>query len=212
MNRDYDNIARFYDLVAGWSLMSTRRAMARLAAQSRAKRVLDVGCGTGLQVLEYFKNGLEAVGVDNSHAMLERARLRLRAFAPAAPEGSLIYASGADLPFADASFDLAAVALVLHESAEEPFAILDEMLRVAPRLFILDYSLVERNLDYPAHLAARFVESLAGKRHYASYRAYMRGGGLEGLLLRYAGRRPIKVAWRRHMFMNTMLLMQVDKA
>lgn len=212
MNRDYDNIANFYDFVAGWSLMPARRLIAGLATQSGARRVLDVGCGTGLQVLEYLNNGLEAVGVDNSPSMLGVARRHLAKAAPAALADTFVEASGGGLPFADSAFDLASVALVLHESEEEPFAVLDEMLRVAPRLFILDYCLVERNLDYPAHCAVRCIERLAGKRHYAAYRAYMRAGGLEGLLLRYSRERKAATAWRRHMVFNTMLLMQVDRA
>lgn len=207
MNHDYDSIARFYDLAAGWSLASTRRALAKLVAQSGAGSVLDVGCGTGLQLLELERQGLRAVGVDNSEAMLAVARRRL------GEEGAsaLITASGAELPFADNSFDAAMISLVLHESAEEPFELLDEALRVSARLYVLDWGMAERNIDYPARLVVRFIERLAGCRHYAAYKNYMRGGALEGLIERYRRGREVKVAWRRHMCVNTMILMELSK-
>lgn len=37
-------------------------------------RILDLGCGTGLSSLPFFKNGYEVTGIDASHAMIERAR------------------------------------------------------------------------------------------------------------------------------------------
>jgi predicted TPR repeat methyltransferase len=37
-------------------------------------RILDLGCGTGLSSLPFFKNGYEVTGIDASRAMIERAR------------------------------------------------------------------------------------------------------------------------------------------
>lgn len=207
MNRDYDSIARFYDLAAGWTLTAVRREVARLAAESGAKKLLDVGCGTGLQLLEFERRGIMAVGVDDSKAMLEVACGRLGGECSA----SLVRASGVALPFAADSFDLSVLSLVLHESAEDPFRLLDEALRVAPRLYALDWGMAERNLDYPARLPVRLVERLAGRRHYASYKEYMRLGALEGLIERYRRARGVKVDWRKQLCLNTMLLMQLER-
>jgi len=74
----YDHIAADYDqLVAGDAWM--RRALqARYRWLFRpGQRVLDVGCGTGLDALVLARAGLQVLGVDASAAMLERARASL---------------------------------------------------------------------------------------------------------------------------------------
>lgn len=208
MNHDYDSIARFYDWAAGWTLSPVRRAVAQMALRSGAEKILDIGCGTGLQLLELKRQGLTAVGVDNSEAMLGVARGRLGGD----DEAALVLSSGSGLPFGDDAFDLAIMMLLLHESADEPFGLLDEALRLAPCLYILDWGMPERNLDCPVHSAVRFVERLAGSRHYTSYKAYLRQGALEGLMLRYSRERRVRVAWRKQMFFNSILMMQLERA
>lgn len=46
------------------------------------RRVLDVGCGTGLLARELLTRGCDVVGIDGSRAMLERARERLGPHVP----------------------------------------------------------------------------------------------------------------------------------
>jgi SAM-dependent methyltransferase len=41
---------------------------------TRTPRILDLGCGTGLSSLLFFKNGYEVTGIDGTRAMIERAR------------------------------------------------------------------------------------------------------------------------------------------
>jgi ubiquinone/menaquinone biosynthesis C-methylase UbiE len=47
---------------------------AAIAAELRARRVLDLGCGTGTLALMLAERGLDVVGVDPAAAMLEVAR------------------------------------------------------------------------------------------------------------------------------------------
>jgi predicted TPR repeat methyltransferase len=42
--------------------------------QRRTGRILDLGCGTGLSSLPFFKKGFEVTGIDGSPEMIERAR------------------------------------------------------------------------------------------------------------------------------------------
>lgn len=42
--------------------------------QKKTARILDLGCGTGLSSLPFFKKGFEVTGIDGSREMIERAR------------------------------------------------------------------------------------------------------------------------------------------
>ena len=216
LNHDYDSIARFYDWAAGWTLMPARREIAEFAVKSGARNVLDIGCGTGLQLCELSGHGLRAVGLDNSPAMLAVARRRI-AMLPKEQQSKLRLEllSALESGSLGTSFDLAIISLVLHESDDEPFNILDSAFRLASRVFILDWGMPERNLDYLMHMATHGIERLAGKRHYKAYKDYLNKGALEGLLQRYklyranSGQLRVKIVGRKHMALNTMLFMDM---
>jgi ubiquinone/menaquinone biosynthesis C-methylase UbiE len=98
------------------------------------KSVLDVGTATGSSILglqEAFP-GTRVCGVEPVAALLEQAVNR------GVPRGQVVCAMGEALPFADASFDAVCEFAVLHH-AENPSAVVKEMLRVARRaVFICD--------------------------------------------------------------------------
>jgi ubiquinone/menaquinone biosynthesis C-methylase UbiE len=92
-----------------------------------ADRCLDVGCGIGWAVrlmADRCPSG-EAVGVDVSDAMIARAR------AVEGPPANVRFevASGASLPFADASFDRALSVEALYYT-DDPAGVLKEIARV----------------------------------------------------------------------------------
>lgn len=107
-----------------------RRVLAALTAHAvdlRAMCVLDVGCGLGLEYPNYLRWGAEAanvVGIDLSHARLTHAAHRFGM--------PVVQASGAALPFADASFDLVAQNVVFSSIVDDTMrrATAAEMLRV----------------------------------------------------------------------------------
>ncbi len=72
---DYEQMARFYDLVNA-DLTEDLPFWLGLAAE-RGGPVLELGCGSGRVLLQLAREGQRAVGVDNSPAMLARARARL---------------------------------------------------------------------------------------------------------------------------------------
>lgn len=69
-----------------------------LPADATGLRLLDIGCGTGHQMMEMRERGFEVAGIDGSDEMLDRAR----ANNPGAP---VEQADVEALPFPDASFD-----------------------------------------------------------------------------------------------------------
>jgi SAM-dependent methyltransferase len=99
---------------------------------------LDVGCGTGVLAARLAAAGYDMTGADPSVGMLSVLR---REF----PEVTAVEASGADLPFADETFDLVLTVAALHHIAE-PAAVratLAEMVRVlrpGGRLVVWDHN------------------------------------------------------------------------
>jgi S-adenosylmethionine-diacylgycerolhomoserine-N-methlytransferase len=103
--RYYRVHARIYDLTRWTFLMGREALMRRLAAALRPERILEVGCGTGKNLLELGRCFPRARlwGVDLSAPMLSQAKRKL---APLADRVTLVRAAY-DRPAApQASFDL----------------------------------------------------------------------------------------------------------
>jgi SAM-dependent methyltransferase len=104
----------------------------------RGERVLEIGCGTGCDLLQFAKHGALATGVDITPTHLQLARQRVGNLATVA-EGD-----GRSLPFPDASFDYVYSHGVLHHS-DEPRKIVEEifrMLRPGGRFNVHVYALI----------------------------------------------------------------------
>jgi SAM-dependent methyltransferase len=69
----------------------------------RGKRVLDVGCGAGTDLVRFAKGGAIAAGVDISPSAVQLARAN---FAQQGLSADIREADGERLPFADDTFDL----------------------------------------------------------------------------------------------------------
>lgn len=119
---DYARIAAVYDD------LPVRHAIDPEPALARARRVLDVGCGTGLWLAAQSAAhpGVTFCGVDPSPEMLARARARL-------PGVALHVATAEELPFDNGYFDFVSMRFCHHHFDDLPWA-LDEAARVlAPR-------------------------------------------------------------------------------
>jgi phosphatidylethanolamine/phosphatidyl-N-methylethanolamine N-methyltransferase len=99
VRRIYAKGAGVYDVVFG-PLLERGRALAVQAVNAtQARRVLEVGVGTGLS-LPLYRSGLSVIGIDLSREMLVRARARQ------SPQVlALLEMDAQRLAFADASFD-----------------------------------------------------------------------------------------------------------
>ncbi len=97
---NYDVIAPKYDARYTQNpLAGVARELRVLAAQSGARDVLEVGCGTGRWVLELFPLVQRIVGLDYSFGMLEQAQAQNEALL-------LTNGDANHLPFPSESFDL----------------------------------------------------------------------------------------------------------
>lgn len=113
------------------------------AKLATAKRVLDLGCGTGYGTAELAKHATEAIGVDVAADAIDYAKGHYRA-------ARFVEVSALDLPFADASFDLV-TSFELIEHLSDARALLREARRVL-------------------HPVGLFVVSTPNKLYYAESR------------------------------------------
>jgi SAM-dependent methyltransferase len=117
-----------------------RPAMLALAGDVAGLRVLDIGCGAGHYAAALAERGAAVVGIDGSAELLEHARARTGGIV-GADSGSGTAAGGPPVELrqhdletpldfaADASFDAAVCALVIHHVRNRD-ALLSEVFRV----------------------------------------------------------------------------------
>jgi demethylmenaquinone methyltransferase/2-methoxy-6-polyprenyl-1,4-benzoquinol methylase len=132
----FDRIAPVYDAMNRLMTAGLDRRWRRLAAEavvSEGDRVLDACCGTGELALAAERVGGRVTGLDFSERMLERARRKSASIEWI--EGDLL-----ELPFADASFDVATVGFGVRNVEDMPraFSELRRVLVDGGRLGVLE--------------------------------------------------------------------------
>ncbi len=182
MERDsYQIHAKFYDKLYEPAAKRLRVAGAKLYPPRENLAVLDVGCGTGTQLLLYRMKGCRLCGIDSSPAMLERAKAKL------GDSAELQIMDASRMSFADGSFDLVTVVLTLHEM---PTAMRTEVVRECRRVtkpeghvMLIDY----HDGPYPFlrgwlwKIMVTFSEISAGARHFANYCDFLKRRGLQSI-------------------------------
>ena len=113
--------------------------------------VLDIGTGTGLFAEQFAAKGLQVTGLDVNPEMLPAARQYV-------PAGTFQEGVAEKLPFADASFDLVFMGLLLHET-DDTLAVLSEAHRVVvKRLAILEWPDEEQPFGPPREHRLSYVK------------------------------------------------------
>jgi SAM-dependent methyltransferase len=191
--------SRFYDGVLYGTLLDPLLAglHERLAAEiPDGARVIDAGCGTGDLLFRLAPRIREGLGVELSPAHVRYAEKREQRERTGKLTFRVADASRLeDLP--DHAFDLATIALAVHEMPTEArAAVLKELGRVAKEVLVLDWA-----TPMPwnaAGLRNRALEMGAGPEHFRSYLDFQRRGGLDPILreagLRALSDRPIDAA------------------
>jgi ubiquinone/menaquinone biosynthesis C-methylase UbiE len=112
----HDELAARYDALRmpPEPLGSLESAVVAMAGDLAAKRVLDVGCGTGDLTLALLRAGACVTAIDVSPGMLDLTRRRAELFCPGCPLPRLEAAAAEEMPFANGAFDLVVGRFILH--------------------------------------------------------------------------------------------------
>ena len=179
---DYGSSAALYDRFMTPLLKSLREDVRTFIQHRGYRKVLDLCCGTGDQ-LKLLENGAEElVGIDNSEAMLARARSNCT------EQVSLHLSDASQLDYPPGYFDCAILSFALHEKHQTMrdliFARGREVVRQGGSLIITDFS--EKPMGVRGFvlgdLLIPVIERIAGREHYLNYLSWKREGGIEGFL------------------------------
>jgi len=202
--RHYAGVAETYERVRAPITAAVAPDLAALAELAAGARVLDIGTGTGVAAAAAISAapGAAVVGVDRSPEMLgvgRRARPGLRMAA----------AEAIQLPFRDATFDVALANFVLAEFARYDTALFEliRVLRPGGKLAASTWSLGEDELSRRWRL---LIEEAIGQELVLSARQdaipwaerFGRPDSLEETL-RDSGLRPVRVERRSYRFAMT---------
>ncbi len=174
----YRSIARRYDRLFEPINQGLRVLGLRLFLPKKGMAILDVGCGTGLQLDLYRKYQCILYGIDSSASMLEIARKRL------GDDAKLHLGDASHMPYEDQSFDLATAMLALHEmDPATRSGVVREMKRVLKpegRILLIDFHSgpIEPFQGWLTKIIITFSEIAAGREHFKNYRQFMRIKGL----------------------------------
>lgn len=155
------------------------------------KRVLDVGCGEGRFCRMLGERGADTVGVDPTERFIQRC-IELDSV------GEYLTASGEDLPFADATFDLVVSYLVLIDIPDFRAAI-QEMARVLKpggRLVMSNLQSFATTRDRP------WIRNEAGEKLYFAMDNYNEERGER---VEWAGISIVNFHRPMHMYMNAFI-------
>lgn len=145
------------------------------------KRLLDIGCGTGLSLEPFLDLGMDLTGIDPSAYMLDKAAARL------GHRVELHRGTAEDLPFDDNSFDTALLFFSL-EFSDRPAKAIEEACRVAREQVVIGV----HNRYAPQNMVRRvkgfFFPDMYSRAHFFSV------WELKTMITSILGKVPVK--WR----------------
>ena len=178
----YRTIAPIYDRLFDATNRTLRLVGLRTFRPRAGARVLDVGCGTGAQLVAYRRLGCRLFGLDSSPSMLDQARKQLGGSA------DLMLGDASSVPFPSTTFDLVLSMLTLHGMPlDTRVCALSEMKRLlipGGRALLIDFhpGPYRPLRGWFSRAVVVLVEMLAGGEHFANHRDFMRHGGLPALV------------------------------
>ena len=185
MSRDpYKKIAKKYDRHVEPSIAALRQIGIKMYPPREGMHVLDVGCGTGTNLMLYHKAGCNVFGIDLSPSMVEMARKKFGSRA------GIRLGDASKMPYSDDSFDLVTGFFILHEMPSQirP-VVIREMARVVKhdgRILLIDYHLgpIRFPKGWMYKTIILFFEIMAGREHFMNYRDFLSRNCLQNLIFK----------------------------
>lgn len=176
----YRWLSPIYDIFVEPALRDLRKSALAMAPIESGMRILDIACGTGLQMAESECQGCHSYGIDMSQSMLRQAVRKRHAASTL-----WIRADATHSPFPSESFDRISIVYALHEM---PMGTRIRVLREAKRMLrkngvflLIDYDAQKEawtGTNRLSWLGTHLVERIAGLHHYRNFRHFLRNGGL----------------------------------
>jgi SAM-dependent methyltransferase len=168
----------FYRKFIDPALLGIRKRVAGLVPQGAT--VLDVGCGTGDQLI-YLSNKIsQGLGIELSETLVQLGNARAQELQLQHIDFQLHDAT--DLSgIATGPFDIATCSMMIHEmppAARLP--VIREMTRLGSQVILVDWICPQPQRW--KRWSTRSIEFFAGREHYAGYRSFMATGGIPELL------------------------------
>lgn len=178
----YKKIAKKYDRYVEPSIAALRQIGMKMYSPKAGIHVLDVGCGTGTNLMLYHEAGCNVFGIDLSPAMVEIARKKL------GNRADIRLGDASKMPYSDDSFDLVTAFFILHEMPNRirP-AVISELARVVKhdgRILVIDYHLgpIPFPKGWMFKVIILFFEIMAGREHFRNYRDFLARTCLQNLI------------------------------
>ena len=178
----YKKAAKIYDRYVEPFIAAIRRKGVKMCRPQEGMLVLDVGCGTGTNLMLYQVAGCKVFGIDLSPAMVEVAQSKL------GDRAEIRQGDAARMAYPDGLFDLVIGFLTLHEmpSQMRP-AVISEMARVMKpdgRILFIDhhYGPFRFPKGWVYRAVVLFFEIMAGREHFRNHRDFLSRKGLPNLI------------------------------
>lgn len=168
----------FYRQFIDPALAGIRRRVAKLVPTGSS--VVDVGCGTGDQLLYLSGQISTGLGIELSETMMRTARSNAAGLNLDHIEFQ--HQDARDLSaIPDSSFDISMCSMMIHEMpSSSRLPVLKEMIRVGKQVILVDWICPQSNLW--KRWSTHTIEFFAGWQHYSGYRSFMSAGGIPELL------------------------------
>ena len=179
---EYRFSATLYDHCLTPLLKKFRKDISTVIQHRRHRRILDICCGTGDQLRLLESRTEELVGIDNSEAMLARARKNC------SEHTVLLSTDATQLNFSAGYFDCAILSFALHDKHPTQrdliYSNARKVVGQGGSLIVTDYSAEPTGVKgfLLGNVLIPVVERLAGKDHYRNYLSWQRDGGIESFL------------------------------
>jgi len=164
----------FYDTVIAPNQKELFEQIIELIEPNR--KIIDVGCGTGLFSFTVADKCSSVVGIDLSERNIRKANKNL--IKNPSQKVTFLHNSITDiLEEQNLHFDYAVLTFVIHEVNEEDrVPLLNKIAKVADKIIIGDY-LFPRPKSYKGR-QSQLIEFMAGSEHYRNFKSYVSKGGI----------------------------------